>query len=412
LYGKYQRGENVSRHYFLFPLYANLEDEEIGLKGWDFLWPLVHYEASPSISSLRLLPLYWHTQKPDYEVRVGFPLFWSVTSGENSYRHFLPFYGVHKKGDWYSKSFVLGLVYIGTKNKMTGMERQDILFPLISNSKKGSQKESWFIPFYYSSKKPDDEITLGALAFLPPYYINSKGPEKDLYHIWPFYGRYRLGSYDEHSFIWPFMRFGEDKVNEEKNTHVFLYYNKTGKKNAFTTFFPLWLHHKTPRTTRDGSLFIHWYEHDQQAAGTRLSLLWLVPNHVSFVSYHKKPDYLQHGLFPLYTYASNKQDETLRWSFLWPLFHYNRDGEDIKQTSFLWQVISYEREGKNSSEFRFLWRFIRKSKTPTSAVFEFNPLFYTESEEGKGSYWAILGGLIGVETTPAGKRNMRFFWFF
>lgn len=411
-YGKYQRGENISRHYFLFPLYANLEDEEIGLKGWDLLWPLVHYESSATSSSLRLLPLYWHTKKTDYELQVSFPLYWSITSGENSYSHFLPFYGVNTKGDWYTKRFVFGPVYMGTENKVTGLKRQDILFPLFSKSETGDRKESWFFPFYYTSKESNDEFTLLSPAFFPPYYINSKKPGRDLFHIWPFYGTLKEGTYSEYSFIWPFIRFGEDRTNGVKTSQVFLYYQKAENDKSLTTLFPLWLHHKTSKTTKDGSLFIHWYEHNERSESTKLSFLWLIPNHMSFMSYQKKPDFLQHGLFPLYNYASNKHDDTLRWSFLWPLFDYNTDGEDVKQTSFLWKVISYEREGKNSSEFRFLWRFIRRSKTPTSSVFEFNPLFYTESEEGKGSYWAILGGLIGVETTPEGKRNTRFFWIF
>ena len=87
-------------------------------------------------------------------------------------------------------------------------------------------------------------------------------------------------------------------------------------------------------------------------------------------------------------------------------------GEFVKQTGFLWKLITYERKDDASSDFRFLWRFIRNSKTKDSSVFEFNPFFYQESEEGKGSYWAILGGLIGQEVTMEGERKMRWLWIF
>jgi len=48
---------------------------------------------------------------------------------------------------------------------------------------------------------------------------------------------------------------------------------------------------------------------------------------------------------------------------------------------------------------------------PRSSI-EFNPFYYYETEEGKGSYWAILGGLFGVETTPEEKKRVRVFWIF
>jgi hypothetical protein len=75
-------------------------------------------------------------------------------------------------------------------------------------------------------------------------------------------------------------------------------------------------------------------------------------------------------------------------------------------------VLSYERKDADTMDFRFLWRFIRRSTTKASSNFEFNPFYYYESEEGKGSYWTILGGLFGIETTPEQKKRVRVFWVF
>jgi hypothetical protein len=121
---------------------------------------------------------------------------------------------------------------------------------------------------------------------------------------------------------------------------------------------------------------------------------------------------VQHGLFPLYSYSFDRERDATNWSILWLLFSYNSEGEFVQQSGFLWKVISYERRDIDTYDFRFLWRFIRKSRTATSSIFEFNPFYYQESEEGKGSYWAILGGIIGVETTPDQRKKLRLFWIF
>ncbi len=130
------------------------------------------------------------------------------------------------------------------------------------------------------------------------------------------------------------------------------------------------------------------------------------------IRYKREGDEVRHGVFPLYTYFRNEKADARGLSLLWPLFSYERKGEAESETEVLWKVISYERKDADTSEFRFLWRFIRTSTTKTSSTFEFNPFFYKESEEGKGSYWAILGGLVGVETLPDQRKKMRLFWIF
>jgi hypothetical protein len=173
-----------------------------------------------------------------------------------------------------------------------------------------------------------------------------------------------------------------------------------------------WHQEKDENRQRDLTLLLHWYERDETRDETDLSLLWLVPPKISLFRYNRRGTVAQHRLFPLYSYSFDKEQDAMSWSVLWFLFSYSSEGEFAKQTGFLWKVISYERKDAETSDFRFLWRVIRKSATPTSSIFEFNPFYYTESEEGKGSYWAVLGGLFGVETTPEHKKRYRVFWLF
>lgn len=412
LYGSYQRGDAVSRHFILFPLYSTLEDEELQLKAWDVVWPLFHYESSPSMLSVRALPFYWRTRTPEYGLTVGFPLYWSFASGENSYWHFLPLYGVHQKGDWYTKRFILGPLFIDTRDTHAGRSQQDILFPIFSRAHEGEKERSWLIPFYFHRSDPNSRLTLGSLALLPPYYINSQRAEHDLFQVWPLYGRWQRGSYREYSTLWPLIRFGHDTDHDLSMTHLLLYYHKRERKNSFATLFPLWWHRSSPQTTLDSTLFLHWYEHDAKRDATRLSFVWLIPPKLSLIRYEGGPHIVKHSVFPLYSYEQDDETSALNWSFLWPLFSYNSQGEFVRETGFLWQVISYERKDAKTSDFRLLWRFIRSSKTATSSTFEFNPFYYHETEAGKGSYWAILGGLIGREATVDGNGKMRWLWIF
>lgn len=581
LYGSYKRGDYFTRHLFLFPFYASVNDEANQFKSWDLLWPLFHYEQTPDSLAKRALPIYWRTKDGDRELTVGFPLYWHYKNAEVDSKHFLPLYGSHSRGDWYKKKYVLGPVYMKTSDKTKELTRQDILFPLASNIKEGENQKSWIFPFYYKKKSPNESVTLGSLALLPPYYLNKKdgnkqtfhifpfygessegdwytktsllgalytstkdkrkdlsrqdalfslfsksregdrhrswlapfyyhseqpcqsktmaslallppyyinlkSPNKSTFHVWPFYGEQTDGAYKEHSilwpltnfgsdpetqtskswvlpfyykhkdqgsdlalgslallppyyinkkapnqqtthlwpfygykednsyrehnFLWPLAGFGSDPENDLEKSHVLLYsHNRKGNQET-TSILPIWLHEKDGDKTFDLSLFLHMYEHDPKQY-TKLSMLWLVPIvELSLFNLELRPQKTKHRLFPFYSYQSNQITEEKDFSFLWPLISHEKKGDTITNTGFLWQVVSYKQKNAENKDFRVLWRFIRKSKAPTSSTFEINPLFYSEKDEKKGTYWAILGGLIGAETTPLGEKNYRFLW--
>jgi hypothetical protein len=408
-YGTYRRGDTVSHHYILFPLYAQNRDESLQLREWDVLWPLFHYETSPTTLSIHLLPFYWHSGTPERSFTVGFPLYWSLSSDENSTLLFLPFYSDIRKGNWYRQRYFLGPLYVDTLDDHAGLSQQDALFWLFSRKVQGDEKRTWFIPLYYHHS---DMSSLLSLWLLPPY-VHLKQPEKEWLHFWPLFGKVRNGTYTEYSMLWPLIRFGSDTEKDSSMAQVLLFYRARQGADSDTLFFPLWYHHGSPEETEDASLFLHSYERDSPKDRTRLTFFWLVPGtDIALIKYNREGDTLRHGVFPLYTYFSDKSKDHLNWSFLWPLFSYESMGASADETDILWKVISYQRKDVDTSEFRFLWRFIRSSTTKTSSTFEFNPFYYHEAEEGKGSYWAILGGLIGVETTPEQKTKVRLFWIF
>ncbi len=175
--------------------------------------------------------------------------------------------------------------------------------------------------------------------------------------LWPFYGHLQQGTYEEYSALWPVIRFGSD--------------TSTGE-NLYTVA-PLWWHRRSPDKITDASLIFHSYTHDEKLDTTKSAFIWLGTDDIGVFTYERE------------------KDETLR-------------------ARFLWQVVSYERTGPDTKEFRFLWRLIRKSTTPQTEELELNPLYYRETDTEKGSYWAILGGLVGRETMPDGQTRMRYLW--
>ena len=53
VYGKIIRGENSVKHMFLFPVYSWHRDVEKKEFEVNFLWPLIHYENTPTKKSMR-----------------------------------------------------------------------------------------------------------------------------------------------------------------------------------------------------------------------------------------------------------------------------------------------------------------------------------------------------------------------
>ncbi len=409
-YGVYRNGDFISRQFLLFPLYSVFRDSLSQKRSLDVFWPLFHHGRSPDSRTLRILPLYWHSRKPGSTTTVALPCYFSHESDSFRAKHWLPFYGVHERSPGFRRKFFLGPVYVDTRDSLAGVARQDLLYPLFSRQIHRDWTRSWSIPFHFSYRDSTESHIAASLALLPPYYLHSKWPRGEFRHLWPFFGRYRSGSYHEKSMVWPFFRFGRDTLEDRSLLNILLY-NRSRRKDSVTNWiFPLWSWGRSPKRVFNSSLFLHSYERDSDNTAVRLEVVEFLG--MNLFRYARDSKARRHFLCPLYRYESNLSADTLNWTVLWPLPFDAPERSIFRRLEFLWKAISYEQQGPETREFRFLWRLIRKRNTPTSSVFELNPLYYYEAEEEAGSYWAILGGLIGAETYPDGTRKMKYFWFF
>ncbi len=418
LYGYYKRGNYISKHFLLFPLYSSFIDVNRKLKAWDIVWPLVHYESTPKTQSIRALPFYLHSSTETYDFSALMPLYWSYSSTAIRYLHIFPIYSKLQKEDWYIKKFILGPGYISTINTKEDIKNLDILFPFFSMRTQKDTLRSWMMPFYHHWRNSVEKTTVGSVFLLPPYLYQHVSASKRIFHLWPFYGTYRDGNYKENTIAWPLFRVGRNKINDYYKLHLLLYYYNKNKLDTYITLFPIWWHQNKQQQKSDKTLLLYSYEN--QLNKKSLQLLWFFTPNLSVASFKKETDkYAKNYIFPLYYFNRDKTNKNFRaiWFFSPKLALFNYKDNEYETKHSLFPLYSYKYGNKKNTasrvkEFRILWRLVRYYKTSEHHFFEFNPLYFYEEKQGEGSYWSILGGLFGVETNIDKRKKHRLFWIF
>jgi hypothetical protein len=396
-------GDRYSRRYVLGPLFIQTHDADRSLSRIDLLFPLVRWETGKDSASAWFLPLFYHRRDPASETTIGFPLYWSFRDGDRLSFHLIPFYGVTTIGDRYTRRYVLGPLFIQTHDADRSLSRIDLLFPLIRWETGKDSASAWFLPLFYHRRDPASEATIG----FPLYWSLASGNDSSVV-VFPIYAQFQHGSYREYAPLWPLFRFGGDPETGTTLVQALLYYHRQQEDNSVTTLFPFWWHISTPRVTKDTALLFHQYEHDNDTQTSRLSLLGIGP--LSLAQFEWSPTVHKQMIFPIYQYEHNDQTDQLNWSLLWLVFSYSSRGDMAQKSAFLWQLFTYERKDAQTTDARLFYLFMRHKKTATSSLFEINPFFHIETDKEKGSYWAILGGFIGRETTPDGHSRMQWLW--
>jgi len=453
LYGMSARDGRITRHLLCFPLYSRLHDPELGLNSLDVVWPLFHIERSTAASSARLLPLYWGSRGPENSFDIAFPVYWSFDNPRSKHRYVLPLYGRYdRKGELSVSAF--GPFYWRVERPQEGYKRMDVLGSLYSRTQMGDESRSHLFPFYWHASSPDKDV-----SDLPPFGG---------------FGRYADGYRDLFLLgIRPLNLFEFTRSPQEgsQTDRALLYYRRQDKVSSMTLFVPLYYQWRDPLETgrvlfplfgrheflKDGawrlafmgvwggfSLFEFGAEPKQDKSMARALLYYhqragqdratiFVPLYWRFAT----ADTEWRQSFPLFAFTSSRSKEewnlgllgvTPKWSLFcwsdsktektrrfWPLYGLKKNTEKREGSTFLlgfhpkFSAFLLE-TGADTTEMRFLFRFLRWRRAPDESAFEFNP-FYFDYRKGKDRYWAVLGGLFGVETKPDGTRRYTRFWF-
>lgn len=418
LFGSYERGSETQR-YFLFPLYAHMQDPQRGYDSRFFLWPLVHHETLPDAHDTWVLPLFRRQHSAEESATMAGLLWWSGHTPQRDYTLLLPLYGrwrsdeageyrvtplsfEMRKPDGYRKRFFLGPLAIATEDPQQQRQQLDILWPLISRSTRGETSHSRFLPFWWHDQSPKRSFSL---ALLPPY-LRQEEPGKSLFHLWPFYGRKLDGDFREDSVVWPFFRYGRDSEGERRSWQALIAFGSADTDRSSFGLFPLWYHRRERAGTLDLSL-LHWQERSPDES--TFALLHLGNPDWSLLNLAQTPRSRHQHLFPLYSFTKTTAPESVKTWVIWPLYRYEREEERTRH-ALLWKVL-YRDSGPQKSETGFLWRLIRARHDAKTSLFEFNPFYYREAQADGSEYFTSW--LIGIYATltTAERTEHRLFWF-
>jgi hypothetical protein len=419
LFGSYERGTETQR-YYLFPLYAHMQDPQRGYDSRFFLWPLVHHETLPAAHDTWILPLFRHQRSAEESATMAGLLWWSGHAPGRDYTLLLPFYGrwrsdevgeyrvtplsfEMRKPDGYSKRFFLGPLAIATDDPQQQRHQLDILWPFISRSQRGDTSHSRFIPFWWHDQSPERSFSL---ALLPPY-LHEEKPGQSLFHLWPFYGRKIEGDFREDAVLWPFFRYGRESGGERRSWQALIAFGDSDTDRNRFVIFPLWYHQREGAATRNLSL-LHWQEHSPDAS--TFALLHLGNPDLSLFNLSSGPTRRHQHLFPLYSFTKTTAPERVRTWVIWPLYSYKRD-EVRTRHALLGKLLFYTDRGPQKNETGFLWRFIHARRDADTSLFEFSPFYYRETRaDGSEQYTSWIGGIYATLTTAV-KTEHRLLWF-
>ena len=416
-FGSYERGSETQR-YYLFPLYAHMQDPQRGYDSRFFLWPLIHHETLPDAQDTWVLPLFRRQRTADTSNSMAGLLWWSGHAPARDYTLLLPLYGHwrnakgeyhvtplsfdRRKADGYRQRFFLGPLVIATEDPQQQRQQLDILWPLISHSERGETSHSRVLPFWWHDQSPKRSFSL---ALVPPY-LHREEPDKSLFHLWPFYGRKIDGDFREDAVLWPFFRYGRESNGEQRSWQALLAFGSADADRNSFGLFPLWYHQRKQAATLDLSL-LHWQERSPDESNFALLHLG-TPNVSLFNLSHSQVQNHQH-LFPLYSFTRTTTPESIRTWIIWPLYRYDRKEERTRH-AFLWKVL-YRDSGPQKSESGFLWRFIHARHDAEKSLFELNPFYYRETQaDASEQYTAWFGGIYATRSSGVGIEH-RLFWF-
>lgn len=342
------------------PFYSMEEDPAHDLLRRSFLWPLGTYERRADYTWVHVVPFYWHSERPGHEWTFTAPLYVASTDGDVSWRHLFPLISRQHIGDYYTRIFILGPVFISISDTRRDLLQWDFLFPLVHHRADRDSSHTRVAPLYWSG---ENRASGNSYRYIFPFYGSADSETQHYHFLFPFYGsdvdiekhtrRLALlglppfkGSYgtptlslfesatspDEFSHrLFPLYRYTLGADNTKTFDALLLYRHLSTPIRVADRLLPLWdygsatqgtawnlsllgmdtvalYHHRqTEQTTADRLLLVHDYLRDGDASS--LSLLGI--SELALYRQESSPSLFQHRLFPLYRYRHDlTKDQT------------------------------------------------------------------------------------------------------
>jgi hypothetical protein len=307
LYGNLRRFLGKDEfHFVAFPFYLRTlyNDEEI----FHFLFPVLAYSKSDSLSLKRFFPFYGKMKRPDlYERKFYLYPFYqekTIYHNKNEYtsRIFFPFYGKEKYPDATYKSYLYPIF----RYKENDIKNNISLFPVFIRETSSAKKRRFYSAFYGFTK-------------------NLHTSEVSGYYLLPF-GYFQTGktsTYDySNYYLLPILRYYKNTFNDDKqisNFQLFPLFKisvNNNEKKIIIPSFDIFL--KTSYIEKDYS---RWWE----------------------------------------IIRFSKSDVHIKFNFLWSMIEYENNFEKDKKTYGLNPLFNVKRIG-DKKIYNFIFNLITREK--------------------------------------------------
>ncbi len=383
------------------PIYSRESDPEKRYLRRSVLWPFGDYERRGDDVSLHVFPFYWHERSPESRYSIAPPFYFDYAKGDRSYFHLFPFYGHNSVGGYYDRYFILGPVFMATRDTREDSSRYDFLFPLFRQRVAKEAGTTWLLPFYLSGYDARED---SSFRFVLPGYWSNRRPKYSQQALFPLFGKEdhpdsgehrvsvlgappiesldplpTLALYEHRSSpvlvtdrFFPFYRYSADRATGKKNLNVLVLYNRAATRDVVNEFlFPLYSRHASSeenefaligwgpaslyrrhadRTGRSVTL-IPFFRYDRDAADQRRTITFLglppIEDFPALSFYFHNRDDIQtiDRLFPFYRYSA---DRALRTKNLNVLALFNRAATKDGVDEFLFPLYSRHASSEES----------------------------------------------------------------
>ncbi|MHC5062403.1 MAG: hypothetical protein ACYTG5_00345 [Planctomycetota bacterium] len=347
----------------LSPIFRQRLDEDGNVAELDFLWPIFHYEVTPSGGvDFRIRPFYRYLEEEEQvasesrtvtEQQFIWPLGMTRSDGEESYSRLFPLWRSHRRlndqGQWEKDWYFLFPFIWGGKSE-DGSEDYFGVFPLYGDFPDFLTYERFqfiLFPFYLGLEK-DERISN---IFLWPFIGYGHGGEGSWWHRFlPLYSYAVDPSYRRYSFLWPFFSWGTEELNSGDPISQFFFwpiygFRQSEKLAAWTFLWPFF-----KKVAIQDELFY-------------LDILWPIFRYNN--DRREANPIFQWWFWPLV--AQTVTNRQRAWNFLWPLI-WLREYDDPNGTDkekwflpFYWQ-IDRERVDGSEDRHRRIWPLYSSSE--------------------------------------------------
>lgn len=385
-------------------------------------FPLYHGSRWEGRSFDMAPPLFFSWRDETSRLGVVLPFYFGHADGDRSFDYFFPFYGRSVAGGRVTRRFLLFPLY--ARRDEPGHSELDLLWPLVHVERSSAAASTRLLPLYWSARRGSDSFTLAPLygsltrgeetmSVLFPLYWRLSARSRNARFFPPLGGLVRdVGERDAFllGLIPELSLFRSVRAPEYSSDRALLFYRRREPLAQVDALFPLYFRWNNP-VGRGLVLFpLYASDHRVEDGSRRRAVLGLTGGFSLFEWTHEPAEDARRLRALLFFRQSRKGSSR---TSVFPLFSGRREPQSrawgVLGLTPRWSLLSRTEEG-GAVETRFFWRLVRRRRAPDGDVFELNPLFFTE-REGPRRYSALLGGLVGLESGPEGRR-LRWLWVY